>query len=120
VSDADEQAIHEAIDLALNELAERLGGGVDAGGPVVNITQIKERGDLGVLLTDAQDRVLGRVWIAFGGAVDGGLLAGGPASFDPSQRFDAGGDVRVRAEVCSEIIDPPLTVDEWVSRLDAN
>ncbi|MFT3927825.1 MAG: hypothetical protein QM778_35180 [Myxococcales bacterium] len=106
MSDDEELAIHEAVDAALNELAERLGGSSDTGGPVENATQIKGRGDLGVLLTDAQDRVLGRVWISFGAGVQ-----------VPNQDLASGGNVHVQAEVCSEIIEPPLTVDAWLNTL---
>ena len=53
------QSVTEAVHEALNELAAHLGGSSDTGGPVENATQIKGREDLGVLLTDADDRVLG-------------------------------------------------------------
>jgi hypothetical protein len=102
MDDEQEQAIHEAVNVALNELAERLGGTTETGGPVVNANQIKGRGDLGVLLTDIQERVLGRVWIAFGAAVS-----------TPSA-LSGTGDVQVQAEVCSEIVDPPQPITEWV------
>ena len=100
MDDQQQQAIHEAVDAALNELAEHLGGTSETGGPVENATQIKGRGDLGILLTDASDRVLGRVWVAFGGGLDASDVL-------------AGGAVEIHAEVCSEEIDPPVSVDEW-------
>src|SRR4051812_34737099 len=100
----DERDIHEAVNAALDELAQHLGGSSDTGGPVENATQIKGRGDLGVLLTDADNRVLGRVWVAFGAAVD-----------TQEVRTRQGGAVHVQAEVCSEVIDPPVPVEEWAS-----
>lgn len=108
MEEPDEQAIHAAVDAALNDLAERLGGTTETGGPVENATQIKGRGELGVLLTDVEDRVLGRVWIAFGAAV---------------QALDAvaleGGNVQVQAEVCSEIIEHPSSIEDWLAMVDA-
>jgi hypothetical protein len=98
----DEQEIHLAVNEALNELAERLGGTSDTGGPVENATQIKGRGDLGVLLTDVQGRVLGRVWLAFGAAVTA-----------PNLAAEQSGAVQVQAEVCSEVVDPPELVESW-------
>lgn len=100
--DEHEHDLHEAVNAALDELATHLGGSSDTGGPVVNATQIKGRGELGVLLTDARDLVLGRVWIAFGG------IAQPPAD-------DVGaGSVRVQAEVCSEVIEHPCSIDSWL------
>ena len=101
---AQEEEIHAAIDRALNELAEHLGGSTEFGGPVENVTQIKGRGELGVLLTDPENRVLGRVWIAFGAAVQ------------PPQQEAGPGDVQVQAEVCSEVVDPPVPLEEWVGQ----
>ena len=99
-----EQAdIHDAVNAALDDLAAHLGGTSDAGGPVENATQIKGRGDLGILLTDVDDCVLGRVWVAFGGAID-------PLTADTL----ADGSVSVHAEVCSEVVDPPEPLDAWV------
>jgi hypothetical protein len=104
MNEDDEADIHAAVNDALNELAAHLGGSSDTGGPVENATQIKGRGDLGVLLTDASNRVLGRVWVAFGAAVN----APSPASRDS-------GKVHVQAEVCSEVVDPPVSVQEWAT-----
>ncbi|MET0285976.1 MAG: hypothetical protein ABW352_15950 [Polyangiales bacterium] len=104
MDDQQQQAIHQAVDAALDELAERLGGTSETGGPVENATQIKGRGDLGILLTDASDRVLGRVWVAFGA----GLQTSDPL---------VGGAVEIQAEVCSELIDPPVSVDDWMASL---
>ena len=103
MDEQEQQAIHEAVDAALQELASHLGGTSDTGGPVENATQVKGRADLGVLLTDAQDRVLGRVWIAFGAGVE---APSGPTFLD--------GGVEVHAEVCSEVVDPPQGLEEWV------
>ncbi len=98
----DEQAIHEAVNAALDELAAHLGGTSEQGGPVENATQIKGRGDLGILLTDAAERVLGRVWVAFGGALE-----------TSDDALTEGGSVDIQAEVCSEVIDPPQPIDAW-------
>jgi hypothetical protein len=106
MDDQQQQAIHQAVDAALDELAERLGGTSETGGPVENATQIKGRGDLGILLTDASDRVLGRVWVAFGA----GLQTSDPLT---------GGDVEIHAEVCSELIEPPLSIDAWFESVQA-
>src|SRR5689334_582741 len=65
MNDAEQEEIHHAINAALDELAEQLGGTSDTGGPVENATQIKGRGDLGILLTDVANNVLGRVWVVF-------------------------------------------------------
>jgi hypothetical protein len=99
-----QQEIHEAVNAALDELAAHLGGTRETGGPVENATQIKGRGDLGILLTDIDDRVLGRVWVAFGGsvAVPGGVEL-------------SGGSVEIQAEVCSEVVDPPVDLETWVT-----
>src|SRR3954466_11135166 len=102
MNDQEQEEIHRAVNSALDELAAHLGGTSDTGGPVENATQIKGRGDLGVLLTDAEDRVLGRVWIAFGAGIRG-----------PDSQSDASGDVRVQAEVCSEIVEPPVPLQQW-------
>lgn len=107
MNDDEQQAIHEAVNAALDELAAHLGGTSDTGGPVENATQIKGRGDLGILLTDASERVLGRVWVAFGGELEA-----------PSGAALEGGQVHVRAEVCSEVIDPPLPVDAWLASVE--
>jgi len=104
MDDAHEQAIEEAVAAALDTLAEQLGGTADTGGPVVNATQIKGRGELGVLLTDARDYVLGRVWLSFGGGLT-------PPAFD----LAGAGSVRIEAEVCSERVDPPCTIDAWLA-----
>ncbi|MDB4988830.1 MAG: hypothetical protein JWN04_4008 [Myxococcaceae bacterium] len=97
-----QQEIHEAVNAALDDLARHLGGTSDEGGPVENATQIKGRGDLGILLTDVEDRVLGRVWVAFGGAIAA-----------PTDDSLADGSVAVEAEVCSELVDPPVSLEEW-------
>lgn len=107
MDDEQQQAIHEAVNAALDELAAHLGGTSEAGGPVENATQIKGRGDLGILLTDCSDRVLGRVWVAFGGALQA-----------PEGDSLTGGSVGVQAEVCSELIDPPLHVDAWFASVE--
>jgi hypothetical protein len=99
-----DEDLEAAVGAALSELAQHLGGTSDTGGPVVNATQIKGRGELGVLLTDDRDYVLGRVWVAFGGAVDA-----------PGFDFSNGGAVHVQAEVCSEVVDPPRSIDEWLA-----
>lgn len=97
-----EQAIHEAVNSALDDLAAHLGGTSDEGGPVENATQIKGRGDLGILLTDAEERVLGRVWVVFGAALE-----------IEDEATLAGSNVDVRAEVCSEVVDPPQPLAAW-------
>ena len=103
VMSEEDQAVSEAIHAALNELAAHLGGSTDTGGPVENATQIKGRGDLGVLLTDRDDRVLGRVWLAFGASVQAASTSTSPGD----------GSVAVQAEVCSEVIEPPVALDAW-------
>jgi hypothetical protein len=65
---------------------------------------VKGRSDLGILLTDVDDRVLGRVWVAFGGSVD-----------VPSDESLSDGNVEIQAEVCSEVVDPPVDLEVWVS-----
>ena len=102
MDEAEQEEIHHAIDAALNELAEQLGGTSDAGGPVENATQIKGRGDLGILLTDVDNKVLGRVWVVF----DAGIAV-------PSDETLSDGAVAVRAEVLSELVAPPVPLDEW-------
>jgi hypothetical protein len=99
-----EEDLEAAVGAALSALAEHLGGTSDTGGPVVNATQIKDRGELGVLLTDERDYVLGRVWVAFGGAVDA-----------PALDLSNGGAIHVQAEVCSEVVDPPVSIGEWLA-----
>ena len=103
MDDEQQAAIHEAVEAALDELAAHLGGTSDMGGPVENTTQIKGRSDLGVLLTDVDDRVLGRVWVAFGAA----LQTPGEVSLE-------GGSVEIQAEVCSEVVEPPVALETWV------
>lgn len=103
MNDDETQAIHEAVDEALNNLAERLGGSSDTGGPVENATQITGRGDLGVLLTDAENRVLGRVWVEFGGGVD-----------VPDEDLEEGGSVHVEAQVLAELFEPPVPLEDWI------
>ena len=100
--EAEQEEIHHAINAALDELAEQLGGTSDTGGPVENATQIKGRGDLGILLTDVDDKVLGRVWVVF----DAGIAV-------PSDESLSDGSVAVRAEVFSERVTPPVPLDEW-------
>lgn len=100
---AEQDEIHQAIDAALDELAEQLGGTSDTGGPVENATQIKGRGDLGILLTDVDNNVLGRVWVVF----DAGISV-------PSDETLSDGAVAVRAEVLSERVTPPVPLEEWV------
>jgi hypothetical protein len=107
MDDERQQAIHEAVNAALDDLAAHLGGTSEVGGPVENATQIKGRGDLGILLTDSCDRVLGRVWVAFGGALQA-----------PDGDSLGGGSVDVQAEVCSELIEPPLHVDAWFATVE--
>jgi hypothetical protein len=102
MDEAEEEEIHHAVNVAVTELATHLGGTSDTGGPVENATQIKGRGDLGILLTDVEDRVLGRVWLAFGGRAE---KPNGPAL--------QGGHVQVQAEVCSEVVDPPVPIAQW-------
>lgn len=99
-----QQEIHEAVNAALDELAVHLGGTRETGGPVENATQVKGRGDLGILLTDVDDRVLGRVWVAFGASVAA-----------PSGVSLSGGSVDIQAEVCSEVVDPPVDLEAWVT-----
>lgn len=103
MNDQEQEEIHRAVNSALEELATHLGGTADTGGPVENATQIKGRGDLGILLTDVDDRVLGRVWVAFGAGID-----------EPDEQLE-GGSVAVQAEVCSEVVQPPVHVDEWAA-----
>ena len=104
MDDAQQQEIHEAVNAALDDLAAHLGGTSDTGGPVENATQIKGRGDLGILLTDVNGRVLGRVWVAFGGSVD-----------VPTDEALADGNVEIQAEVCSEVVDPPVDLETWAT-----
>lgn len=101
MDDQQQEEIHIAVNQALDELAAHLGGTSDTGGPVENATQIKGRGDLGILLTDVDNRVLGRVWVAFGAGIDA-----------PDEELE-GGSVGIHAEVCSELTDPPVPLDEW-------
>lgn len=108
MGDSEEQEIHAAVDAALNDLAERLGGTTDTGGPVENATQIKGRDELGVLLTDVENRVLGRVWVAFGAAVQ---VMDAPAL--------EGGNVQVQAEVCAEVVEEPVSIEEWLASVDS-
>lgn len=104
----DTEALHHEINLALNDLAMRLGGDTEEGGPVENATQIKDRGDLGVLLTDVNDRVLGRVWVEYGGTASF-------SSGDPAAGLTEGdGRVGVEARVRTEVVDPPQAIDLWV------
>jgi hypothetical protein len=100
-----QETLQETFEAALDDLARRLGGTEDAGGPVVNATQIKGRDDLGVLLTDARDYVLGRVFLAFDAAI--------PATLDVMR----GGDVSIETAVRSEILSPPLAIDTWLASL---
>jgi hypothetical protein len=102
MNDEQQEEIHRAVNTALDELAQHLGGTSDTGGPVENATQIKGRGDLGILLTDIHENVLGRVWVAFGAGIDA-----------PTDEALSNGAVELHAEVCSEVIDPPVSVDEW-------
>jgi hypothetical protein len=104
MDDEQQQEIHDAVNAALDELAAHLGGTSDMGGPVENATQIKGRSDLGILLTDVDDRVLGRVWVAFGGSVD-----------VPTDEALSDGGVEIQAEVCSEVVDPPVDLETWVT-----
>ena len=101
MDDKQQEEIHLAVNQALDDLAAHLGGTADTGGPVENATQIKGRGDLGILLTDVDDRVLGRVWVAFGAGIDA-----------PDEAL-MGGSVAIQAEVCSELVEPPVPIDEW-------
>jgi hypothetical protein len=103
MDDEQQAAIHEAMEAALDELAAHLGGTSDMGGPVENTTQIKGHSELGILLTDVEDRVLGRVWVAFGGA----LQTVGEEMLD-------GGSIEIQAEVCSEVVEPPVALETWV------
>jgi hypothetical protein len=102
-----QETLQEAFEAALDDLARRLGGTEDTGGPVVNATQIKGRDDLGVLLTDARDHVLGRVFLAFDAAIS--------TTLDVSRS----GHVSVETAVRSEILSPPLAIDTWLASLDA-
>ena len=102
MNDAEQEEIHLAINASLDELAATLGGTSDTGGPVENATQIKGRGDLGILLTDANNNVLGRVWVIF----DAGIAV-------PSDETLSDGSVAVRAEVLSERVSPPVPLEEW-------
>jgi hypothetical protein len=102
MNDEQQEELHRAVNAALDELAEHLGGTSDAGGPVENATQIKGRGDLGILLTDIDENVLGRVWVAFGAGIE-----------TPTDEALSNGAIAVQAEVCSEVIDPPVSIDAW-------
>jgi hypothetical protein len=86
-----EQMLHAAIDAELEALAARLSPAPEQPSPVENAVQLEGRGHLGILLTDAEERVLGRVWVAF----------------EPTQ------DGLARASVCSEVISPPLALEAW-------
>jgi len=106
-----QRQIHEAVNQALDELAAHLGGTSDEGGPVENATQITGRGDLGIMLTDVDDRVLGRVWVAFGGSVEAPTTGQGD---DGALEVAGDGEVEIQAEICSEVVDPPVPLEEWV------
>jgi hypothetical protein len=54
-----------------------------------------------ILLTDVNDNVLGRVWVAFGAGIDA-----------PDEELEGGG-VNVQAEICSEVVSPPVHLDVW-------
>jgi hypothetical protein len=103
MNEAEQEEIHIAVNAALDELAEQLGGTSETGGPVENATQVKGRGDLGVLLTDVHNNVLGRVWVSF----DAGISV-------PTDESLSDGSVAVRAEVLSEHVSPPIPLDEWM------
>lgn len=97
-----DEELQADIERALTDLAVRLGGDTDEDGPVENLTQVKDRGDLGMLLTDTANRVLGRVWLEYSGsAVLSGVEAGA-------------GSVGVETHVRSEVVDPPEDLDDWL------
>ncbi len=101
----DDNELREAMNDALEVLALHLGGTRDTGGPVENATQIKGRGELGVLLTDVDDRVLGRVWIEFGATAQPPEVAR-IASQD--------GSVGLHASLRSEAVEPPVALEVWL------
>jgi hypothetical protein len=110
MDDEQQREIHEAVNAALDGLAAHLGGTSDQGGPVENATQIKGRGDLGILLTDVNDLVLGRVWVAFGGAIAAPSSA---VAADGDIEVQGDGEVEVQAEICSEVVEPPVPLEAW-------
>jgi len=103
----DESELHEAVNEALEALAVHLGGTTETGGPVENATQVKGRGELGVFLTDASGRVLGRVWLEFGAKAQA-----------PNIKTIAveDGSVGLHATVRSEQVHPPMTLEAWLER----
>jgi len=105
MADDIDDELHGAVNEALEALALHLGGTTETGGPVANATQIKGRGELGVLLTDAQDLVLGRVWIEFGGE------ANAP---DMATVASQAGSIGLHASVRAEAIEPPMSIEDWV------
>ena len=100
----EEQSIESLMREELERLAAALAGASDTGGPVENATQVKGRGDLGVLLTDIDDKVLGRVWVEFGGS----------AKLEKGAKKPRG-SVGVQVTVCSEVVKPPAPLVEWVA-----
>jgi hypothetical protein len=103
--DDQENELSEAMHEALDTLALQLGGTSETGGPVENATQIKGRDELGVLLTDAHNRVLGRVWLEFGASAqspDFASLSGGA------------GSLGFHAHVRSEAVQPPVPLELWL------
>lgn len=103
----DEDELHAAVNDALEALALHLGGTAETGGPVQNATQVKGRGELGVFLTDASDRVLGRVWLEFGAKIQAPSVAN--VAFQD-------GSMGLHASVRSEAISPPMTLEAWLER----
>lgn len=103
----DEDELHAAVNDALEALAIRLGGTTETGGPVQNATQVKGRGELGVFLTDLEERVLGRVWLEFGAKIQAPSVA-------TIQVQD--GSMGLHASVRSEVIEPPMSLEAWLER----
>jgi hypothetical protein len=108
-----EKQLNDAVHDALEELAGRLGGSSDTGGPVENATQIKGHPELGVLLTDAKDHVLGRVWIEFRGEAKMEKSRPGKSAHAKGAALGEG-SVGVHAEVVAEVVDPPIPLEQWV------
>jgi hypothetical protein len=100
-----DNALRDAMQEALEALALHLGGTSDTGGPVEHATQIKGRDELGVLLTDRDNRVLGRVWLEFGGDAK---------SPDPAHVTTQPGQIGLHASLRSETVTPPAALEDWL------
>ncbi len=103
----DDNELHEAVNEALEALALHLGGTTETGGPVENATQVKGRGELGVFLTDASGRVLGRVWLEFGAKAQAPTVASIAVE---------DGSIGLHTTVRSEPVQPAMPLEAWLER----